>query len=157
MPHVCYIKAPDPIPPPPFRGALVQKSIWQLAPNNTLTLITWDVEIYDTDNIHNNVLNPSRLTVPPGVSRVKVFAQGEWQTNSAGHRRISIYKNNNPTLPVIADYRPTSTYAYQSISSPAIPVSPGDYFELKIFQNSGVDLHFPPDPEIAWFGMEIIK
>lgn len=157
MPNICYIKSPDPIPPPSFRGALVQNPSWKLVPKNALTLITWTVEIYNTDNIHDNVLNPSRLTVPPGVSMVKLFAQGNWQMNSTGARRILIYKNNNPTLPLLADFRQISTYTYQSIASPAIPVSPGDYFELYVFQSSAINLSFPLNHEITWFAMEIIK
>lgn len=52
----------EPIPAIPFVGARVTQSAPQAVGANTV--LSWDVENYDTDNLHANAPNPSRLTAP---------------------------------------------------------------------------------------------
>ena len=43
-------------------GASVYNSTAQNIPNATMTALTWDTEVSDTDTMHDNVTNPTRLT-----------------------------------------------------------------------------------------------
>jgi hypothetical protein len=67
---------------------LPRKTTSQNIPNNTLTKLTFDAEDYDDGSWHNPS-NNSRLTAPPGVSVVKVFAGIQWGPSSSGdqHQR----------------------------------------------------------------------
>ena len=57
------------------RGALAKKSADLTAQNlTTATAVAWPAEAYDTDSIHDLVTNNSRLTVPSGVSYVRLTA-----------------------------------------------------------------------------------
>ncbi|HEX4816709.1 MAG TPA: hypothetical protein VFV66_28540 [Nonomuraea sp.] len=42
--------------------ARLRKSGTQSVPNNSVTAVTWDVEVIDRDGGHSNVTNPSRYT-----------------------------------------------------------------------------------------------
>lgn len=49
---------------PAASGAMLTKSGVQTINNATDTAVTFDGEVFDTDNYHNNVTNNSRLTAP---------------------------------------------------------------------------------------------
>jgi hypothetical protein len=67
---------------------LARKTTSQSIPNNTLSKLTFDAEHYDDCSWHDPG-NNSRLTGPPGVSVVKVFAGIQWGPSSGGdqHQR----------------------------------------------------------------------
>lgn len=48
----------------------LRKSANQTPGNNAWTMISWDVEDYDTLSLHNNATNNTRLTVPTGGAGV---------------------------------------------------------------------------------------
>jgi len=146
------------LPVPPFRGALVKPSVNVTIPDNTFTIFGFDVEVYDTDNIHDNITNNSRLTVPAGVSRVKVVAQVNWSTSSTGTQRsVDILKNGTGGYDGYPTHDPGSAAAADRaiVRSPVLNVVPGDYFEVRGVQNSGSTLS--AFSSITWFAMEIIE
>lgn len=53
-----------PFSAPAFSGARVKRATNFSVPSATNTAIQFDAENYDTDSYHDNVTNPSRLTVP---------------------------------------------------------------------------------------------
>lgn len=145
---------------PLSRGALVYLGTTQAIPNNTITEIAFDTEVYDTDNIHDNVTNNTRLTVPAGVTRVQLSAQCKYVANSTGFRSLNIFKDNigfagAPSLTINGN---SSTAAHLPISTPELVVVGGDYFEVATTQNSGGSLDIADTAgESVWFAMKIIR
>ena len=106
----------------------------------TQTTVDWDAVVHDNFGWWS-AGNPSRLTVPSGVSAVVVTAYLAFENNSTGDRWITIRKNGTdvvaemmiPESPVVDNDR---VYA----QSPLLKVSPGDYFDVTAWQGSGGDL-----------------
>ena len=138
------------------RGALVNLATSQSIPNRTYTKIAFDNVVYDTDGFFSSN-QPTRLTVPSGISKIKVLANIEWGINSNGYREIKIRKNNVPEnhgLP--EDRRQAMNRSNVNLSSSVIQVTQGDYFEILVYQDSGgaLDIHgnYP-----TWFSIEVIE
>ena len=140
------------------RGALVYKSADQAIANITLVLLTWNSETYDTDSIHDNVTNNTRLTVPAGVTQVKLKASIRWQGNATGDRSVLFLKNN-------LSFRGTNSVVIPGVnasskgivlSTPVLDVVAGDYFEMQVYQDSGGSLNIMID-NATYFAMELIK
>lgn len=123
-----------------FRGASAYRSSLQSISNATSTAVSWNAEEFDTDSIHDNSSNPSRLTVPSGVSFVDVMATGEWGSPSGAYRYLSIRRNVSNIL--AGDFRAPLFEAYASISTGPVAVVPGDYFELYVQHDAGGAINF---------------
>lgn len=144
-----------------FRGALVHKAADQTAANyTTATAIAWDSETngYDTDSIHDTVTNNSRLTVPSGVSKVRLLAGVEITSLSADVWAVLfIAKNGSSTyIGSPRTYTEVGNVASGiSVASAVLAVSPTDYFEafLQIETDTSVTL----TATRSWFAMEIIE
>jgi hypothetical protein len=137
--------------PAAFRGALVQKLAGQSVAGTTF--LQFDTEIYDTDSIHDNVTNNTRLTVPSGASRVKLSAQLGSGTVITSSPSISFIKNGaTPDVGVINKVQYSSDNPLMQCISPVFSVIPGDYFEVSI---SGATL--TTSIGNTWFAMEIIE
>lgn len=103
--------------------------------------IPFDAESYDTDSIHDNVTNNTRMTVPSGWTLVrvggKVFAQDVAVSSGAQfsirHFNSAGVEQSRRGLPVqefgTAGY---AEYAGSGSSAP-IQVVAGDYFQIRIF------------------------
>ena len=140
------------------RGALVRKTANQSIPDITSTALTWDAEEYDTDAIHDNATNNSRLTVPAGVTRVRLSAKVQWGNVAAGYRQVFIRKAGATFIgqPETIYDIDSAIYHQTDISSPPIVVVAGDYFEVLVYQNSGAALNVI-GLDGSWFAMELIK
>ncbi len=142
-----------------FRGALVRRTSAQSIPNGAMTAVNWDAEEYDTDGIHDNATNNSRLTVPSGVSKIRLLGNSDWAVSTVGERVIFMWKNGSAYD--IAGYARHASPGYQNanIASPVLNVAAGDYFELIAYQTSGAALNFSVSAaqDRAWFAMEIIE
>lgn len=138
-----------------FRGALVYRTNCdQNIDNGVSTALTWCAESYDTDSIHSNIDNTSRLIVPAGITKVRVSGAIGFAFDTNGTRTVSIYKNGGsfvgfPTVTV-------SPYAVIPVATPIITVSPGDYFEIYVSQTSGSTLG-TGSSAAYWFAMEIVQ
>ncbi len=126
-----------------FRGALVAKTANQTISNLTGTVLTWDAEDYDTDAIHDNVTNNSRLTVPAGVVFVQLAASAFWNFGVTGWREIIISKNGTGSFEgqsqdvmVVG----SSSNAVSHFVTPVLAVVGGDYFEVSVTHNNGGNL-----------------
>lgn len=121
-----------------FAGCLIQKTTNQSIPASTVTYFAWDTEIYDIGGFRDNVTNPTRITIPAGISRVQLFAQVDWTANSTGTRNSAIPKNGAGTYPGVAlDERAASVSSTQPFATPVLEVEEGDYFEVSVYQRSG--------------------
>lgn len=126
------------------RGALVGMSADLTAINaSTEYFVPFDAESYDTDGIHDNVTNNSRLTVPSGWSWVrvggKVFAQlvavDEGFTVAVRHYNSAGVEQSRRGLPFFSFANADFTEAAASGESCPIAVNPGDYFRLRVLTN----------------------
>ncbi len=136
------------------RGALVSLSADEATANGVAEIIDWDVEIDDPEGMHDGV-NPSRLTVPAGVSKVVLKAQAVWTSNSTNGRFMTLFKNGSNNL---GGFRVQSRNAGGSTAphilvSPELSVAPGDYFEIQVVQDGGA-LSFLKE---SWFSMEVVE
>lgn len=135
-----------------IRGALAYRTTTQSIPNAVFTSLLFTQEAYDTDNIHNNVTNPNRLTVPAGVTQVRFHAGIQFVANFTGTRLIRMRKNG---LLISVDddrsaYQPWVTFSphIQNIHDHGTVlltglclVAAGDWFELQCWQSSGGNLN----------------
>lgn len=143
---------------PAFRGALVKRTAMLNVANATPTIVPFDAEVYDTDNIHDNVTSNSRLTVPAGVTKVRLSAHSDWTGSSSGARQIWINKNGLAFDGAPYVIQPASTASRQNIISPVINVVGGDYFEFLVYQDSTTPLDLGGNSlSYVWFAMEIVE
>lgn len=125
-----------------FKGAMIRKGYPtpgnQSIATSTNTFVSFQQVDYDTDSFYN-ASNPTRLTVPAGVDKVRVHAQCIWQSNSTGLRQLVIKKNGafypgDPCVNVVAAGGTTTDI---DTHSPVLMVEPGDYFEMEVFHTAG--------------------
>lgn len=130
----------------------------------TATAVPWDLIQYD-DSAFWNIGSPTRLTIPAGVTRVRLSAGIRWTANGTGNRKIQIrgnpagvYDANSiwASLDLVSDDTGDGT-----VASPIIEVSEADYFEVIVTQNSGGALTIATTSAAAnhanFFCCEVIK
>jgi hypothetical protein len=121
---------------------------------------------YDTDSIHSGA-NNTRLTVPAGVSVIKLRANVQVANSNTGFYHMRIRKNGGSSgiddaIGFANSYIP---HAFQTannnlknaiyVGTGNIEASPGDYFELYVVaQNDG---NVFPETGACWMEMEIIE
>ncbi|MBI1386716.1 MAG: DUF2793 domain-containing protein [Rhizobiales bacterium] len=140
-----------------YRGALVQLSASESIPNNTFTVVPWDAEAYDTDAIWS-AGNPSRLTVPSGVTKIQILGHCAWNSNATGGRAARLSKNGNSMTEYSAfanDSANASGVHGAPVLGPIIEVTGGDYFEIEVFQSSGGNLDLQGPHRGTWAMMII--
>jgi hypothetical protein len=117
----------------------VTKSSNQSISNSTFTTITWDQENYDTDSMHDNVTNNSRITIKT-AGKYSILAQSEWASNSTGLRILQIRKNGVDTVGYsrIGSGQGGANDEVIFVGDLAV----NDYLELRVWQNSGGALDF---------------
>jgi len=122
-----------------FSGALCKKSTSQTISNSTLTAVTWNSEVYDTDNIHSTVTNTDRFTIPAGKGGywyISVFLN--WNNMTTGTRRIYINKNGSEQLTARNDA--ATTQNWDMTANGVISCAAADYLSVDVFQTSGGNL-----------------
>lgn len=106
--------------------------------------MTYDVEVYDPFGLHDNVTNPSRITIPAGWSGVWAMGgQVTWAANGTGQRDAFIRRAMAAGWTEQAIFRREAGSA--SFSSPLYLstetyLAEGDYVELWAMQSSGGSL-----------------
>jgi hypothetical protein len=137
--------------PSSLKYALVHRTTQQNLTISTPAIINWTSEVADTDAWHDNSTNPSRLTVPSGVSKVRVGFN--IQTVSAtGPLTVRILKNGSSFLGMAQVETDTAGTDNVNGWSAILDVTPGDYFECEVTQggvSSGVG-----SVEQNWFAIE---
>ena len=121
-------------------GARIQLNAAQSIPNNALTIITFDTEVYDDNDYIDIGGNATRITVPSdGDYLFVVYAQ--FDTSATGYRQVRLLKNGatslepqriNPISSTLTAF--TATFTVRLVTS--------DYVELQVFQDSGGPLNF---------------
>ena len=143
------------------RGCLVYLDANQSTSTGGSATINFDQEDYDTDSIHDNSTNNERLTVPSGVTKVRLTARISWSSNSTGYRQATILENGVNMLaePSVTTNAVNGTDTEILLVSAVVRVVANDYFTLTAFQNSGgnLDVRGFTDGRRTWFAMEILE
>jgi hypothetical protein len=111
-------------------------SVWLLA--------LWDGEDYDSGGIHDNAVNPSRLTAPSDGYYL-VQAQTSWATSAVGVRQTMLRINaagNTALGTSLMQQGPWAgvTGGFQYTMSTVCRLVAGDYVELFTWHNHGANL-----------------
>lgn len=142
---------------PKFRGCLAYVgSTLSGADYTTEAAIPLDAELYDTDGFHDSGSNPSRLTVPAGVSMVRLAGAINCGAVAAtGAARMRIRKNGTPGQPgePVHEVEPTNTFR-SALGTGALPVVPGDYFELTLLVPGDNSINVVSN--ITWLAIEVV-
>ena len=147
------------IPPQtvPFIGARVFNSAAISAANGAFTVLTFDSERFDTDNIHDLASNTSRLTVKT-AGKYRIYGNVEFASAAGGaFRLVGILLNgatsiaeggsNGATIVAGPNVRSTVCTTYD--------LALNDYVELRVFQDSGGALNVNASGNYSpEFGME---
>lgn len=141
------------------KGAIVKNSTNQSIADNTLTLLNFNSETYDTSSLHDTVTNNSRLTVPAGITKIIISTYIRFAANATGRRVFNFRKNG---VGIIGDGIPEFNFNASSAGvttlfaiTPPIVVTEGDYFEVLVLQNSGGVLDVTSSG--TYFSMELIE
>jgi hypothetical protein len=141
-----------------FSGALVTKINDVTATDfSTEAALAWDQETYDVGGWHDNATNNTRLTVPAGVSRVRVsgcvqngsFTAGSWAL-------LRLAKGGSVTFEGGTGQRIDhgTTSGPLCYTSPVLVVTPGDYFESN-YQSEDSSSDVTQDR--SWFSIERVS
>lgn len=135
----------------PFRGARVGKSATEVS-GAGLT-VDWETEDYDTDAIHDPAAN-TRLTVPPGVTKVRLTTGMTTSTPSTGAMQMNIIKNAE-SVPGQARGSRSAFTGTEGVgaTTPVLEVVAGDFFEVNVFTASAGVIQIAA----AFFAMEIVE
>jgi hypothetical protein len=126
---------------PSFVGCLLTKTADQSISNATVTKITFDSEVFDTDGFHDNSTNNTRITIPSGKGGKYQFNyQQRWSSNNNGVRWAGIYINNveGATL-TRSPFAPSASLIYNG--SVVLNLVATDYVELFAYQDCGTSIN----------------
>ena len=121
--------------------------------------------------------NQTRITVPSGVTKVKIALNASWDSNATGTRVVKLTKNGGCTSNCSTAWQ-TATYgtfvgAFYDRGSPptgggggitnhnvttgVLEVTAGDYFEVLVWQSSGGSLNIEGQtPNYTWVNIESV-
>ena len=126
---------------------LVYQSSAQSINNATNTTITFDTEVYDTDNAFAS----NKFTVPSGEGGKYVFSFAVRQSNNTQNRLYADLVDNGGNSR--ATFENGNGGAYDSVGSSVIlSLSAGDTMELKFYQNCGTSNNTQPGANNTYFG-----
>ena len=123
-----------------FVGCSVFASAAQSLANGTLTVIAFDSEYFDTNSMHDNATNNSRITIPASQGgKYLLSANIVYAPNATGFRQFFIringgnnfYSASNPVIPAYASWPNYVAYSF------VLDLAAADYVEIFGSQNSG--------------------
>jgi len=116
----------------------VTKSSAQSIANSTTTTLTWDTENLDTDAMHDNAINNSRLTARKAGKYV-VFMNIVFSANNSGVRQLIIRKNGTVTLWTHI-YPNAGVGEDQTFTATIVDLAANEYIEGQVWHNGGSNL-----------------
>lgn len=139
-------------------GCLINRTTDQVITVNTWTAIAWNAETYDTNDFHDNSINPSRMTVPAGVSRVRLSSNITWEGDVSSVRYYKMQKNGAsfPGAPYVKNVPGGADGMFQNIISAVVSVVEDDYFEVLVFHGNSPNLDIDAT-DWTWASLEIIE
>jgi hypothetical protein len=138
---------------PSVYAAHVYRSSAQTISNGSATVVSWDSELYDLQAMHDPSTNPSRITVP--VTGFAVISAGVlWSSNTTGIRILEILHSGVAR----AETRrlPNSGMQTWHDIQVHLEVGAGQYFEVRVTQDSGGNLDLVGGQKNTWFAVAIL-
>jgi len=120
------------------KSCRVTSSVSQTIPHNLLTTISFDVERWDTDSMHDNVLNNGRLTCKT-AGKYLIAALAYFAPNAAGMRSSRILLNGITSIASSPFIIRPDLYAFVCITS-LWNMSVNDYVVFQVSHSAGVPL-----------------
>jgi hypothetical protein len=114
--------------PVSFQGARVERTSAQTLAAGVLTTLVWQTPVIDTAAFFS-ASSATRLTVPPGVAKLRIEAG--LITNSATAGLYSIRVGKNGVFTLAGSRASTDGLGRLSLSTGPINVVPGDFFEVQ--------------------------
>lgn len=121
---------------PSFRGARVYLSTNLTITSSANITLAFDSETYDTDSIHE-ATNSSRLTVPTGVSKVRITANICYAETVNNYCHAEIWDDEAVLFASSNQQLATAVSANFSLSTGVINVTPADYFYINLYHQYG--------------------
>ena len=121
----------------------------QTLSNATDTAINFQLEVYDTNTMHDNVTNNTRITIK-ATGYYLVSASLEYAGNATGQRIVWIKKNGSTDL-VRSKEVPHATLSMNPNLASVELLAVDDYIECYGYQDSGGDLAVQNGVEMNWF------
>lgn len=143
-----------------FKGALAYSTASQTIANgySSGSVINFGAEDYDTDSFHDLSTNNSRMTIPAGVSKVRVSVYLSY-TDRTGEYLFAFLKNGTiarggggQVLEVTSSA--TLSNKYNLLTSGVIEVVETDYIEIQLNQVTGSTVDVLSG---SWFFLEAIE
>lgn len=116
-------------------GARVYHNANQAIPDNTNTTLSFNTEIYDTDTIHDLIINNSRLTCKTAGKYMIAF-ECRFASNAAGFRMAVIILNGLTNIAAITKVPDPVAGIYLNLST-IYALAVTDYVTVFVYQNSG--------------------
>ena len=123
-----------------FSGCAVYTSTQFSISANTVTTLTWNSELYDTDGYHSTATNTDRLTIPTGkTGYYNFYGAARIDNGSAnnGFKYISFQKNGAAFSPnLVTNGNNASTSSFYSTFNQTVYLSAGDYITMRAYSES---------------------
>ena len=123
-----------------FIGCKLYRSTTQLISTATWTAISFDSEDFDSDGFHENVTNPTRITIPAGLGgKYLLTGYTGFAPNTTGIRQLNIYKNGVDIGREFVNFTPIGggNSTYIGLPGVILSLAAADYVEFMVYQNSG--------------------
>jgi len=128
-------------PPPGEISVRVFNSAGFNIPDDSQTPLTWDMEEWDTANLHSTTTDTSRLTAPV-AGKYLVFGSVNWNNLGSGGNRTVALRFNNSVILAAQSMQGGTVNAfgnYQAVSTVA-QLGVGDFVECVVHQATGAPL-----------------
>lgn len=116
--------------------------------------VSWSSVVFD-DSYSWNIANPTRLTPPNGVTRIRITANVHWTSNPTPVYVTIQRTGATPSQCGSVAQASQPFNAQVSLDSGTLLVTPGDYYEVQCYQTSGSTQNLADSPETK-MSMEII-
>jgi hypothetical protein len=114
----------------------LRHTVNQSIPNNTWTVLAFDVEVFDNDGLHSNTVNNSRITIQHAGVYVLV-THVAFATNATGFRGLTFRRSGAAVYLSFGYQVAVSGNETRLVATTIWQFSAGDYIEVMAYQNSG--------------------
>ena len=128
---------------PSFVGCNIYRTTGnQTISDSTATAIDFNAESFDTDTFHDNVTNPSRVTIPAGKGGKYLFtAWANFVGNGTGYRNMDLFINGTTlTGSSSGGWKPDAVGYTMGNIAVILNLVATDYVEVFVTQTSGGNL-----------------
>lgn len=140
----------------PFRGALLRRTTtFGVTTTGAYVAVPWQSADDDTDAFWDPG-QPARLTVPAGVTRVRLAANIEWQTSPTS-QLVELRRNGSSVAgggAVIMRGDGGFSNQMRNISSAVLAVTAGDWFELMVYLGTSGEVR---GLDRTWLAIEVVE